>query len=146
MKKMKNSHPHVPHVPHVPQVQPVGQDPRAPFHHGIHKGENTQRVLRHHLGRPTTFMVSFRTIYAELRSTCAEFRSIYGERRTTCGESRTIYAEFRSILRMQIQTYIILCLRTVWRKSEHKIKKTTRSTRCTRSARTTGQTSTFKEG
>ena len=79
-EKMKNSHPHVPHVPQVPQVQPVGQDPRAPFHHGIHKGQNTQRVLRHHLGRPTTFMVSFRTT-----------------------------------LRIQIQTYIILCLRTVWR-------------------------------
>jgi hypothetical protein len=46
MKKMKNSHPH---VPHVPQVRPVGQDPQAPFRHGIHKGENTQRVLRHHL-------------------------------------------------------------------------------------------------
>jgi hypothetical protein len=43
MKKMKNSH------PHVPQVRPVGQDPQAPFRHGIHKGENTQRVLRHHL-------------------------------------------------------------------------------------------------
>ena len=69
MKKMKNSHPHVPHVPHVPQVQPVGQDPKAPFRHGIHKGENTQRVLRHHLGRKAPFMVSFRT-------TCAEFRSI----------------------------------------------------------------------
>ncbi len=50
MKKMKNSHPHVPHVPHVPQVQPVGQDPQVPFRHGIHKGENTQWVLRHHLG------------------------------------------------------------------------------------------------
>jgi hypothetical protein len=99
MKKMKNSHPHVPHV------QPVGQNPKAPFPHGIHKGENTQRLLRHHLGRPTPFMVSLRTT-----------------------------------LRIQIQTYIILCLRTVWRQSENKIKKTTRSTRCTRTTRTTGQT------
>jgi len=130
MKKMKNSHPHVPHVPHVPQVQPVGQDLQAPFRHGIHQGENTQRVLRHPLGRPTTFMVSFRTTCAEFRSIYAEFRSIYGERRTTCaefrstcGESRTIYAEFRSILRIQIQTYIILCLITTWRQSENKIKK-----------------------
>ncbi|MGB7061713.1 MAG: hypothetical protein WBF13_05080 [Candidatus Zixiibacteriota bacterium] len=40
------------------------------------EGENTQRLLRHPLGRPTTFMVSFRTIYAEFRSTCAESRSI----------------------------------------------------------------------
>ena len=35
---------------------------------GVAKTENTQRVLRHHLGRPTTFMVSFRSIYAEFRS------------------------------------------------------------------------------
>jgi hypothetical protein len=55
MKKMKNSHPHIPHLPHVPQVQPVGQDPQAPFRHGIHKGENTQRVLRHPLKRPTCY-------------------------------------------------------------------------------------------
>jgi hypothetical protein len=68
MKKMKNSHPHVPHVPQVPQVQPVSQKPQAPFRHGIHKGENAQRVLLHHLGRKATFMVSFRTIYAEFRS------------------------------------------------------------------------------
>ncbi|MGB2804593.1 MAG: hypothetical protein WBD64_06840 [Candidatus Zixiibacteriota bacterium] len=61
MKKMKNSHPHVPHVPHVPQVQPVGQNPQAPFGHGIHKGANTQRVLRHPLGRKAPFTVSFRT-------------------------------------------------------------------------------------
>ena len=111
MKKMKNSHPHVPQVQHVQQVRPVGQDPQAPFRHGIHKGQNTQRVLRHHLGRPTSFMVSSRTI-----------------------------------LRIQIRTYIILCLRTVWRQSEKKIKITTRSTRCTRTTRTTGiavQTSSF---
>jgi len=91
MKKMKNSHPH---VPHVPQVRPVGQKPQAPFRYGLHKGENTRRLLRHHLGRPTSFMVSLRTIYAEFRSTCGEFRSI---------------------LRTPIRTYIILCLRTVWR-------------------------------
>ncbi len=122
MNKMKNSHPQ---VPQVQQVRPVGQEPQAPFRHGIHKGQNTQRVLRHLLGQPTTFMVIFRTIYAEFRSTCAEFRSI---------------------LRIQIQTYIILCLITVWRKSENKIKKTTRCTRSTRCTRTTGQTSSFKEG
>ena len=116
MKKMKNSHPH---VPHVPQVQPVAQEPQAPFRHGLHQGQNTQRLLRHPLGRKAPCMVSFRTIYAEFRSTCAEFRSI---------------------LRIQIQTYIILCLITVWRQSEKKIKKTTRSTRCTRSTSTAGRT------
>ena len=61
--------------------------------------------------------------------------------RTTCAEFRSIYAEFRSILRIQIQTYIILCPTTTWRKSGKKI--TTRSTRCTSTA---GQTSSFKEG